>query len=253
MRTGELLATLALMTISLVSAKANLHEIDSDPLKDEPRPTPGVVTNVTRVTSRGSEERVEADQQPSPETPSLVSKDKVLGSAYLNTLKILSAKNDCSNFFGGPVGAVDVFKQLARKIRKGYFRTSLSMQMSGEIVNVHDQITGTDYRLFDKVSLNTNGAFYRKQNSQSEPQFHGIGSFGPNTNEARVLIFLHELGHVIKGEDGNWLLPNDGGSDFLSQQNTQKIEDVCGAQIQTLANKTSSISQHEKVHSLQND
>jgi hypothetical protein len=234
MRTGEFLAALALMTISLVSAKANLREIGSDPLKDEPQPTPEVATNITRSAGRISEERMEVDRQQSLETPPLLTKDKVLGSTYLNTLSILSAKNACSDFFGGPTGAVDVFKQLARKIRKGYFETSLSMQMSGEIVNVHDQITGTDYRLFDKVSVNANGPFYRKRNSQSEPQLHGVGSFEPNTKEARVLIFLHELGHVIKGEDGNWLLPNDGGDDALSRQNSQKIQHVCGAQIQAL-------------------
>jgi len=79
--------------------------------------------------------------------------------------------------------------------------------------------------------LNTNGPFYRKRLSQAEPTMPRIGTFEPNTREIRVLIFLHELGHVIKGEDGKWLLPDDGKSDDLSRQNSQKIEDVCGEQI----------------------
>ena len=35
----------------------------------------------------------------------------------------------------------------------------------------------------------------------------GVGAFQPNTREARTLILLHELAHLIRGKDGRWLIP----------------------------------------------
>lgn len=98
--------------------------------------------------------------------------------------------------------------------------------MSGETTSVTNAQTKKEYRLFEHVSINGNGPFYRKQFSLMEPPIHGIGSFEANTKEARVLMFLHELGHLIKGEDGNWLLPDDGRSVEISWNNSKKIEDV---------------------------
>jgi len=54
-----------------------------------------------------------------------------------------------------------------------------------------------------------------------------------NTREARVLMFLHELGHIVKA-DGNWRLPDDGRDAGLSRANTRKIENVCGDEIRNL-------------------
>ena len=76
MRLGEFLVALALMTISLVSPKANSREIDSDPLNDGTRPTPEVVNNVADETGRTNEEQVEINEVESPGPPPLVSKDK---------------------------------------------------------------------------------------------------------------------------------------------------------------------------------
>jgi hypothetical protein len=36
---------------------------------------------------------------------------------------------------------------------------------------------------------------------------------------------------MMKGPDGNWLLPDDGGNEELSRNNSFKIEKVCGEQI----------------------
>ena len=60
------------------------------------------------------------------------------------------------------------------------------------------------------------------------------GNLRANTKEARVLILLHELGHVIEGADGRWLLPDDGKNEGLSRANSSKIEDVCDDQIRGL-------------------
>jgi len=47
-------------------------------------------------------------------------------------------------------------------------------------------------------------------------------------------MLLHELGHVVRGESGAWLLPDDGADESKSRNNTQKIEDICGDQIKNL-------------------
>ena len=88
--------------------------------------------------------------------------------------------------------------------------------------------------MFDRVMINSNGPFYRQRVPYSFAQIPGLGTFQANTKEVRVLMFLHELGHAIKGDDDNWLLPDDGKDDQLSRRNSQKIEEVCGEQIKAL-------------------
>lgn len=164
----------------------------------------------------------------------LIAEDKVLGSAYYDTLNILSTANSCSDFFGGSEASMDVFTKFISKVRKDYFSTSIGMRMSGPTTLIINSTTRSQYRLFDRVSLNTNGAFYRRKLSNIDYNVPGVGAFKPNTKEVRVLILLHELGHVMKGADGNWLLPDDGQSEELSRRNSQKIEDVCGEEIKSL-------------------
>jgi len=86
------------------------------------------------------------------------------------------------------------------------------------------------------VSINANGAFYKNSHFNSEQRVPGVGSFRPNTREVRVLILLHELGHLMQGVDGKWLLPDDGGNESLSRSNSYKIEQVCAEQINGLSN-----------------
>ena len=182
-----------------------------------------------------------------PPAPSpLVLKDKVLGSAYSNTLRILSTPNACSDFFQGPA-------RRGRRLQGAHWQGAqgisdqrvLGMTMSGEVVNIHNSRTRKDYRVFSRVSVNLNGPFYRKRVSPTEPPLPRLGTFEANSNGVRVLMFLHELGHLMKGDDGNWLLPNDGKNDALSHQNTQKIEDVCGSQIRNLDHEGKSEAQPE--------
>ena len=68
-----------------------------------------------------------------------------------------------------------------------------------------------------------------------------IGSFEPGTKEVRVLILLHELGHLIQDAQGEWLLPNDGNDEELSRRNSRRIEDVCREEIQALRKNLSSV------------
>jgi hypothetical protein len=119
--------------------------------------------------------------------------------------------------------------------------------MSGRVTNVTNSQTDQEYRLFEKVSLNVNGPFYRKKNSNWDPMLPRIGNFEPNTKEARALILLHELGHSIKGRDGNWLLPDDGDNAGTSRENSRKIEDICGEQIKGLSGAESNLANRSRA------
>lgn len=169
-----------------------------------------------------------------PVVPSpLITEDKILGAAYYDTLSILRTTNECSEFFGGSLNSIEIFNSLIAKVRKEYLSSSVGIRMSGTTINVSNALTNSKYRLFDKVSINANGPFYRRK-QVGQGGVPGIGSFQPNSKEGRVLMFLHELGHVIKDQSGKWLLPDDGRDDLISRSNTRKIEDICGTQLRNL-------------------
>lgn len=170
-----------------------------------------------------------------PLPSALIAGDKILGEAYYDTLAILTSNNECSEFFGGPESSIDIFNQLISRVRKDYLAFTIGIQMSGAITSGTNFQTKARYRLFDKVSINANGPFYRRRYSDSQQTVPGVGSYAPNTREARALMLLHELGHVVEGKSGAWLLPNDGNDHSLSRENTRRIEDICGTQIKTLA------------------
>ena len=250
MRLRECLTMAALLTVTIVSGKGAQPDPPVDGSRDWPRRNSEPVSSEVAAAGNSSRENaaeVSLNEAYPPAPSPLVLKDKVLGSAYSNTLRILSTPNACSDFFGGPAAAVDVFKELIGRVRKEYLTNAVGMTMSGEVVNIHNSRTRKDYRVFSRVSVNLNGPFYRKRVSPTEPPLPRLGTFEANSNGVRVLMFLHELGHLMKGDDGNWLLPNDGKNDALSHQNTQKIEDVCGSQIRNLDHEGKGEAQPEAV------
>lgn len=168
-----------------------------------------------------------------PSALPLVLEDDVFSSAYYDTLAILRARNRCSEFFGG-ASTVDIFDQLIARMRKDYFKADIGIRMTGPTSNILNAQTNRGYRMFEKVELNGNGPFYRSKYSDSAHTLPGIGTYGPDTREARVLMLLHELGHTIKADDGKWLLPNDGDDESLSRRNSMKVEKVCGEEISNL-------------------
>ena len=173
---------------------------------------------------------------PLPPAPSpLIEEDKVLGEAYYDTLGILSEDNECTEFFGGVTGAVMVFNSFMSQVRKEYLPPTIGMRMSGEVTHGMSVKTKTKFRLFDRTSINTNGPFYRRTVSQSDITIPRLGNFEPNTKEVRVLILLHELGHLMKRDDGNWLLADDNKGDMTSRDNSKKVLEVCGEQIRALS------------------
>src|SRR6185436_15121612 len=83
---------------------------------------------------------------PSP----LVTEDKILGTAYYDTLSILSTPNECSDFFGG-APSIEAFNEFISKVTKGYFSSAIGIRMSGGATNIFNMRTKNRYRLFDKV------------------------------------------------------------------------------------------------------
>jgi hypothetical protein len=224
MRLREVLFGTALMSIALVTTKAGAPTVLCDYCAPN---SPDEIRSI--VAPKPIEAPVAAPSAPSP----LISQDKILGAAYYDTVSILRSNNSCSNFFGGP-DSVSIFNELVSKIRKDSLPADIGMRMTGTTINIHDARTKKNYRIFDKVSLNSRGSFYRRKVGPWEANVPRIGTFEPNTKQARVLMLLHELGHVMKGTDGKWLLPDDGKNEDMSRANSYKIEDVCNDQLRSL-------------------
>ena len=156
-----------------------------------------------------------------------------LERAYVDTAGILERHNGCSQFFRGTESR-RVLDELVMRLREHSINDCRTgVRMSGLFEDYVDPESGVFYRLFAEAELNTAGPFYRSKVFPAQP-LPNIGSFRPNTREARVLILLHELAHLIKGRDGTWLIPDDGGNPQLSRQNTSTVESKCGVQIRNL-------------------
>ena len=157
-----------------------------------------------------------------------------LDRAYLDVISLLERGNTCGEFFGGVASSL-VLDNFAVTLQNGLMRDpGTGLVMSGRATNFFDLRTGISYRLFAAAEINTIGPFYKAKIWPEDHHIPNVGSFRPNTREARVLILLHELGHLIRGRDGTWLIPDDGGNPELSRQNTQTVESKCGLEIRAL-------------------
>lgn len=153
--------------------------------------------------------------------------------AFADAREILSAENSCSAFFGGARKAITVLDALAERIKlKGLADGRLGISMVGDDGLFVSHRSGYQYRLFKQVIINTNGPFYKSGNRGAPIPL--CGSFAPNTREARVLMLLHELGHLIRRAGGGWLLPDDGNDYRRSLNNTRLVESKCLLQIKAL-------------------
>ncbi|MEO7971548.1 MAG: hypothetical protein ABI698_09635 [bacterium] len=211
MKVREILVGVVLLSVALSTITANPLSLPVD----------------VKIFPRETKRTVEPAAMP------LVFEDDVFSSAYYDTLAILRTGNRCSQFFGG-TSTVDIFDSLIAKMHKDYFKADIGIRMTGLTENILNVQTNRAYRMFEKVELNGNGPFYRDKYSDSAQPLPGIGTYGPDTREARVLMLLHELGHTIKSDEGKWLLPNDGDDESLSRRNSVKVEKVCGEEISNL-------------------
>ena len=158
----------------------------------------------------------------------------LLDRAYLDTYRILSDDNQCSRFFGGS-GSRQVVDELVLRLRKQTITdTRIGIRMWGTYASFVEPQQALAYRLFERAEINSLGAFYRAKTFLAQPFVPNIGSLRPNTREARVLLLLHELAHLIQRTDGTWLIPDDGNNPQLSRLNTLTVESKCGQLIRSL-------------------
>jgi hypothetical protein len=173
---------------------------------------------------------------PEPLALPAVTKLSKLQQAYLDSYNILSHDNACTKFFGGP-GVIFALNALTTQARTTYDDRNITVAMHGEITNYRDA-SGFSYRLFQRAEINMLGAFYQDSRMSNRGTISSIGQFLPNTREARVAVLLHEVGHLVRGPNDRWLLPDDGNNPGISHDNTQRVIAVCGEQIRSLQNIT---------------
>ena len=185
-----------------------------------------------------SKDRLASDASVTHRAPDTESPKRPLSfsRAYADTFNILRANNPCSRFFGGPI-ATHVLDRLVGQLRQEPLpSTHVGMTMYGTVTEVTDAPTGFSYRLFENATVNSNGPFYKRKRGPSEDFVPNVGSFAPNTREARAAILLHELAHLVRAPDRSPLIPDDGSNPEQSARNTEIIEANCGAQIRALKN-----------------
>jgi hypothetical protein len=160
----------------------------------------------------------------------------LIDKTYLDAYTILQGDNPCSYFFGGPRIATGVLNSLHPRLKASSLRENhIGIRMLGPITSIKDFQTGASYRLFEEAQVNLAGPFYGAVDHHSQSFFRKIGTYLANTREARALMLLHELGHLLSGPNGRWLLPDDGSSRSQVDANTATIMDKCGEQIDSLS------------------
>lgn len=173
-----------------------------------------------------------SEEQPRPVV--LVKKDWSIAQAYSDVFKILSDQNPCSSFYGGPRAATTVLNDFVVLVQSQPMQREVTFQMVGTTRLLRDPATGASYRLFDRTLVNTNGSFYQRRVELMREYPSDIGDFAPGSRQARALILLHELGHLIQAENGDWLIPDDGHNGPQSKANTLRVQQACRVQLEKL-------------------
>ncbi|HEY6804068.1 MAG TPA: hypothetical protein VI306_10850 [Pyrinomonadaceae bacterium] len=168
-----------------------------------------------------------------PVASALSSKDPrklgLVDQAYLDAFTILNDDNECSRLFGGRY-AISALNEFVHRLKPAYLDHNVAIRMSGAITTMQSNKTGFAFRAFDKTEINMSGSFF--QNSGHAPV---VSNYQPNTRESRVVVLLHELGHMVKGSDDNWVLPDDGTDRSLSVENTRHVVSACRKQIESVS------------------
>jgi hypothetical protein len=179
-------------------------------------------------------EEVTGDSETPPRRVVLAKRDWNLTRAYLDVFAILTDENQCSSFYGGPRAATTVLNGFVTLIQSQPLQREVLFQMAGNRRLIRDRTTGASYRLFDRTMVNSNGAFYQRRAEAMRKFPSDVGSFAPGSRPARALILLHELGHLIQGKSGDWLIPDDGHNGRQSKRNTLRVEEACRVELESL-------------------
>lgn len=178
----------------------------------------------------GGGARAEAAPPPAPQP--LPPRGLADAASYADTFRVLSVESSCSRFYGGPRMALMVLNSLALQLRRRSLGPGpVGVKMSGDYTIYRDGAAGGTYRLFEEAFINANGPFLMRVAVPRAPRMQ-IGRFAAETRQAKVLLLLHEMGHlVLKPGGDSWLLPDDGGDARLSERNTQTVESQCLKQL----------------------
>jgi hypothetical protein len=174
---------------------------------------------------------------PSEEPPRplvVTKKDWNITQAYIDVFKILSDQNTCSDFYRGPRTATTVLNGFVRRVKSQSLLRDVSFEMVGSPRIIRDPATGASYRLFEKTMVNINGSFYQRRADPMRKFPSDVGNFAPGSRAARALILLHELGHLIQNENGEWLIPDDGFDGRQSKKNTLRVQQACRKELNAL-------------------
>jgi len=174
---------------------------------------------------------------PSEEPPRplvVTKKDWNITQAYIDVFKILSDQNTCSDFYRGPRTATTVLNGFVRRVKSQSLLRDVSFEMVGSPRIIRDPATGASYRLFEKTMVNINGSFYQRRADPMRKFPSDVGNFAPGSRAARALILLHELGHLIQDENGEWLIPDDGFDGRQSKENTLRVQQMCRKELNKL-------------------
>ncbi|HEX8890617.1 MAG TPA: hypothetical protein VF779_15805 [Pyrinomonadaceae bacterium] len=174
-----------------------------------------------------------------PEQP-LISRSSrpltTIDKTYLDVYTILKENNSCSRFFGGSTIATVVLNFLYPNLKeKTLDQIEIGIVMSGAITTGSDEKSGLLFRLFENAVINRNGPFFQSFNPKTHRFFNKVGDYPANTREARAVMILHELGHLTRGANGQWLLPNDGGNLQQVIANTDAVLEQCNEQVKALS------------------
>ena len=200
-------------------------------------PAQGVSSDAKSAASENKPAVSEGPAAALPELPprlAFAHKDFELSQAYSDVFKILSDQNACSGFYGGPGAATTVLNAFVPLVKTHRLLRDLSFQMTGVPRTVYNPVVKVSYRLFDRVVVNSDGSFYQRRFDTLHRFPSDVGSFPPATRAARALILLHELGHLIQGNNGTWLLPDDGSDGAQSHRNTLLVQRACRSQLDAL-------------------
>ena len=175
------------------------------------------------------------EQQTNDENkPVVIEKDWSITRAYSDVFKILSNPNTCSDFYRGPRTATTVLNGFVRRVKSQSLLRDVSFEMVGSPRIIRDPATGASYRLFEKTMVNINGSFYQRREDPMRKFPSDVGNFAPGSRAARALILLHELGHLIQDENGEWLIPDDGFDRTQSKENTMRVQQACRQELKKL-------------------
>lgn len=185
------------------------------------------------VAGAGGGARAEAAPPP---VPSLLRPTGFADAAsYSDAFRVLSYESSCSRFFGGPRLALTVLNGLAPRLRgRPLGQGGVGILMSGGYDIYRDGATGVTYRLFKEAFINSDGPFLMRVRIPQMARLR-VGRFEAETRQAKVLLLLHEMGHLMGAPDSkSWLLPDDGGDAKQSERNTRTIESQCLKQLLAL-------------------